>query len=176
MSNIYVPINATNAKEGIPPNEDIIYSTMAKAIFTGFGGYTTFLTHILMTPNGFAFTDPRYTKKKEPPRAEYKNWLEIKDIKKDKIVLLNPKGGTFTFQTLTQFETEESFKKRRELFESFILPYIIDYSEKAYINWEKNPEVKKKYVKQLGNSIKTKKQALEKAKTKAERVISKYGE
>jgi len=68
MSDIYVPIDYSDIKNKIPPGEDIIYSTLCKGQTSqNLGTKTkrwTWISHVLMTPNGLVYTFPDVRKKK----------------------------------------------------------------------------------------------------------------
>ena len=172
MSNIIIPIDSSNAREAIPPGEEIIYSTVGGGIFKTFSGFQTFTTHILMTPNGFAFTDPRYSRKGEPVHAEYRTWTDIKKISKDRIIL--PHGNYLKIGHFVNVEPEDSYKYRIGLFPSFILPYIINFAERIYNEGTNNPEIKEKTLRGVLSFIEQNKKALKDAQKKADKILKKY--
>jgi hypothetical protein len=63
MSNIYVPIDSTNLKEEIPPEEDILYSTMCKVMERYQVGTRTqkdkYKSHILITNKKVYYLKPQ---------------------------------------------------------------------------------------------------------------------
>ena len=123
MTDIYVPIDYSNLKSVIPPGEDIIYSTLCKAKkgSAGLAGYTTtkWLSHVLMTTKGIAFTVPH---RKKPTKAFYTDWYSMKKFGK--------KGFVYKLKTYYRivrepnFESNNEFRERSKNFLATINPII----------------------------------------------------
>jgi len=105
MTDIYVPIDYSNLKAVIPPGEDIIYSTLCKAkkSSTGMAGVTTtkWISHVLMTPKGIAFMEPR---RKKSMKLKYFDWYKIRRISKTIIPI--------TLKIFLKLEREPNFESK----------------------------------------------------------------
>ncbi|UCC19314.1 MAG: hypothetical protein JSV62_14610 [Promethearchaeota archaeon] len=157
MSDIYVPIDFSDLKSVIPPGEDIIYSTLARGetpIGTTITGskvkYVKYISHILMTPNGVAYTVPTKKPKKEPPVKRYTPWGEIHGIASaGKLGTGFSISLTLPFKLVREenFETKESFEKRSKEFVAKFRPLIIEKKEEWLRQNRNNPEIKKREIK-----------------------------
>lgn len=117
MSNIYVPIDFSDAKNRIPTGEDILYSTLCQ-VASGSAAYTTkWLSHVLMTEKGLVYTAP--ISNKFDPLVLYVPWNKIYGIGKARF-----QRGQIYFKLVfdNKYETEESFKQRCKEFKSIIKP------------------------------------------------------
>ncbi len=184
MSDIYVPIDYSDVKSAIPPGEDIIYSTLCKVeassgTFVTGGSISRWLSHVLMTPTGVAYTIP--TKKNKPPLHIYGTWAE--DIR----FIFEPRKKTCRFNTriLTlfnlirdeNFESEEVFYKRIREFPAKIRPILMERkAEWLELNYN-NKEIKRRlrnFVKSSYNgSVGLEKARLEREKKEAEKAKKK---
>lgn len=165
MSEIYVPIDFSNARDVIPPGEDIIYSTICagKGEFLEGTKSTTYKweSHFLLTDKGVAFTIPldvSHTKKQIKnlnPRAEhYLEWHNIIVVpgrtgdKPGFIVdkIENEIKITCFFELVRNpnFESEEKFQDRKQLFFDKFKPIQEqkrnDIIEKFYEFKKENPD------------------------------------
>ncbi|MFX1376932.1 MAG: hypothetical protein ACFFA0_14095 [Promethearchaeota archaeon] len=148
MSELYVPIDHSNVKDAIPEGEDIIYSTLCKVMRNIYGKNKkyTWISHVLMTPNGFAYTEPNFIQKHMPPQAYYIPWYEIRNI-----------GNRTFFVSLDhQFYLEKNpdepktdFKNRGLRFPVKFIPIAIQSIEKR-LNVE---NIEKKEIKKLKGSL-----------------------
>ncbi|MFX1377013.1 MAG: hypothetical protein ACFFA0_14505 [Promethearchaeota archaeon] len=129
MTDIYVPIDYSNLRAIIPPGEDIIYSTLCTAkIRTSSGimiGYVRFTikkwnTHVLMTPNGFAYIDGRYN----PPQAFYDDWYNVWTITKRRIMYESGGGLHFIVKPDNKYESSAEFRIRLKNFVPTIRPIL----------------------------------------------------
>ena len=154
ISDIYVPIDFSDVKSKIPPGEDIIYSTLCKGTASQTIGNKsimwTWISHVLMTPNGLAYTLPDKTKKKAPPIQVYSPWEEIFAI-----VSAGKLGTGITLSKYTSFklireehfETKEKFKERSKEFVAKFRPLLMEKREKWLELNRNNPEIKKRVIK-----------------------------
>jgi hypothetical protein len=134
MQDIYIPIDYSNAKEKIPSGEDIIYSTLMK-VTSGTPAYKSkWISHVLMTTKGIAYTVPQ---RKSPPIGIYHSWKGIYGIWRKQFQI----GGTyFKLERDPNYESKESFKMRTKVFASTIKPINKAYKE----NYKSEKEAKKK--------------------------------
>ncbi|MFX1275511.1 MAG: hypothetical protein ACFFBP_06550 [Promethearchaeota archaeon] len=176
MSHIYVPIDASNVREAIPPGEDIVYSSYMKATDSYYDKTITYNSHVLLTPNGFAWTCPG-KKKKDPIQSKYHDWSILRTVK-SKLLFLWGKLGVDKFELLRieGAENKDDFKKRAELFPEFVFSLALDYVKRKHAEIENDPSVKDKEKRELLEFIRKKSAALEKAKIKADKIREKYGE
>lgn len=74
MAEIYVPIDYTDVKSVIPPEDEIIYSTLTTCRASDIGKNKEYFwnMHVLMTNNGLAFN--------LPPKVNYKTTLLFFDV------------------------------------------------------------------------------------------------
>ena len=166
MSELYVPIDHSNVKDEIPEGEDIIYSTLCKVMRNIYGKNKkyTWISHVMMTPNGFAYIEPNFIQKNMPPQAYYIPWYEIRNI------------GNRTFAvsldhilTLEKSpdETKADLKNRGLRFPVKFIPIAIQSIEKR-LNAE---NIEKKEIKKFTNSL----ERLEKYKVKIDKYLDKKG-
>ena len=104
----YVPVNYSHAWSVIPKGEDIIYSTLCKARYDrGFGSIiidiTTWVTHVLCTRKGLAFTAP-------DGNLLYLPWYDIYHTWNDGIYIGSLKELLYMVRD-TNLESREMFKK-----------------------------------------------------------------
>lgn len=160
MSDIYVPIDFSDIKNKIPPGEDIIYSTLCKGFTSQTVGTKTktwrWISHVLMTPNGVAYTFPNMKKKKAPPLQIYSVWDEIHSIASAGKLGAGFQLSRFSSFKLVReenFETKEKFKERSKEFIAKFRPLIIKKKEQWLELNRNNPEIKKKIIKNMENAI-----------------------
>lgn len=117
MSDIYVPIDYSHAKELIPPGEDIVYSTLCSVRDVGFGSSTNWTSHVLMTTKGFVYTKP--IGRKKPVSLVYVPWWSISGFVRKLF-----QTGSIKFKLIrdVNFETKTGFKQRCKEFKSKIKP------------------------------------------------------
>jgi hypothetical protein len=137
MADIYVPIDFSNARDVIPPGEDIIYSTMCagKGEFLDGTKSITYkwLSHFLLTDKGVAFTIPlkvshtkKQIKKLNPREEHYLEWHNINvfpgrtgDKPGFTIDKIENEIKITCFLELVpnpEFESDEKFQERKQLF------------------------------------------------------------
>lgn len=152
MSNIYVPIDYSDVKNVIPQGEDIIYSTLCKAtIDKSFGpiiNKTKWLSHVLMTEKGIAFSVPQ---KKKPTEFVYVPWYEIYHTWNDGIFLRNLTEMLIVTRD-PNFESKEKFKERRLKACIIFLPLLIKEKEK-FLNSPENANIDKRKRRNLESSL-----------------------
>ena len=173
MSNIYIPIDASNLREEITPGEDIVYSTIMRVQDSTYNTTTKFDSHVLLTPNGIAWTDPRKKKKKDPIIPKYANWDDFRAIIKNKMGFWGQDLDNFELLRLDKIETKEEFKNRAGLFPEFVLNLVVDYGKRKYAEMESDPSVNEKEKKKMRDFIQKKTSKLEKAKIKADKIRGK---
>lgn len=141
---IYVPINYSNVGSVIPQGEDIIYSTLCKAtVDRGFGSayvdVTNWVSHVLITKKGLAFTVPQ---KRKPNRLLYEPWYNISHTWNDAILLSGFKQRLVMTRD-PNFESKEKFKERRLKAGKIFLPLMIREKE-TFLNSLENSNNKKR--------------------------------
>lgn len=157
MSDIYVPIDISDIKSVIPPGEDIVYSTMCKCaavVSVGIGARksrrTKWVSHVLLTTNGVAYTQPNLFKKRKPSEQKFLPWTEF-----DAIVNLGRYGSGFsivnpprTFKLTREenYETKEKFAERSKEFVPKFRPFLIEKKLQWVEESQKNPAIKKRRI------------------------------
>ena len=142
MSDFYVPINYSDVSSVIPQGEDIIYSTLCNAkVDRGFGyayvDVTTWVTHVLITTKGLAFTIPQRNKSN---KLLYIPWYDVHHTWNDAILL----GGFKQRLAVTRdpnFESKEKFKERRLKAGKIFLPILIKEKE-TFLNSPESSNIK----------------------------------
>ncbi len=152
MSDIYVPIDYSNAKEKIPPDEDIVYSTLMK-VSSGPANYKSkWTSHVLMTTRGISYTIPMGRK---VPIVRYEKWNGIYGIMRKQFQI----GGTyFKLVRDPNYESKESFKIRIKQFSSTIKPIKKAFKERHIAEVRKRKEEKRKKKQEKKELKKLKKQ------------------
>lgn len=165
MSNFYVPIDYSNLSEIIPEGEDIVYSslvTIKGSSYSGSGMSTSsYISHILMTTGGIAFTIPR---KRKNPELVYKAWdfVNTRETRIGKISLSST--NTIHLTRDKNLESNESFKKRKKDFGVTILPVVVNYYKKKYEEIANDPSVKPSRRRRYQKNISQNERLLSKAK------------
>jgi len=152
MSNIYVPIDFSNVKNAIPPEQEIIYSTYAQVkfrspnVYTGSGirySKATWKSHLLITPKGLAF-DIHHTKGNITCYVPLyltsfllkMFFTAVPDILED--------GVSLSLVRIPEYEKKDTFKKRSKEFKSFLKPFrlkvLLDWVKEVYSEFENNPD------------------------------------
>ncbi len=159
MSGIYVPIDYSDIKNVIPPGEDIIYSTLCIGFTLQSLGTKTktyrWASHVLMTPNGVAYTFPDMTKRKAPPKQVYSSWDKFDTIvsKGKSSVGINARFVEFRLVREENYESKEKFKDRLKEFIAKFRPLLIKKKEQWLELNRDNPEIKKRSIKRAERSI-----------------------
>ncbi|MFX1275513.1 MAG: hypothetical protein ACFFBP_06560 [Promethearchaeota archaeon] len=147
MSNIYLPINASDVKDVIPIGEDIIYSTLALGYEYLGNREARWSTQLLITPNGIAFK----VRSDSGLVNRYYYWHEIQTIinygKFGPAIFVYKRKLSNLSVALARnenIETKEEFKERLGEFLDIFRPILIEkkqqWLEKAY----NDPEVSQK--------------------------------
>ncbi|MFX0042629.1 MAG: hypothetical protein ACFE8L_06940 [Candidatus Hodarchaeota archaeon] len=182
MSDIYVPIDITEARKVIPEGEDIFYSTLTKAYYVirqaaaGRATTITFSSHVLFTERGFAYS---YPKNDDEMLLFYRPLNQIYGVRGKRFRLKVGLGkkmslmyiyGKEKFQNYyfelkrdPSFESKEKFKERSAEFENKLVPLIIK-SKEEFLNSPESSQIGKKERKNLANSIVKMKKREEKKK------------
>ena len=152
MSNIYIPIDFSNVKNAIPPEEEIIYSTYAKItesdpiLYTGAGiklSKTTWLTHLLITPKGLAyeFHDTDGIKACYVPLYSTFFYHKILYVS---VPHIKNYGVGLSLVRKPEYEKKNTFKKRSKEFQTFLRPFklkvILDWAKETYSEFKNNPD------------------------------------
>ncbi len=142
MPDIYVPIDYSNAKEKIPPGEDIVYSTLT-IVTKGPASYSRkWTSHVLMTTKGITYTIPL---RKSAPQVIYHSWNGIYGIMRKNFQI----GGThFKLVRDPNYESKENFKVRIKQFSSTIKPIKQAYKEMHFAEIRKKKQEKREKKKQ----------------------------
>jgi len=121
MRNIHVPINVSGLTSVLPSNDNILYSTFCKvrSVFSyqpnmylrGTKYVSEWISHVLITESGIAFTIPS---KKKPLELKFFKWGDIVAVKHPpnvgiSAVRILPKVVFYTFM-LTHFKELESIQ------------------------------------------------------------------
>ena len=160
MSDIYVPIDFSDIKNKIPPGEDIIYSTLCKGYTSMYIGTKikkwNWISHVLMTPNGVAYTFPNTTNRKAPPLQIYSTWDEILAIvSMGKFVAGFSLSFTTSFKLVREenFETKEKFNERSKEFIAKFRPLLIKKKDQWLELNRNNPEIQKRTIKTVEKAL-----------------------
>ena len=153
MADIYVPLDYSDVGSVIPQGEEVIYSTLCKAIVDrGFGAVytniTKWVTHVLITTKGLACSVPQ---KKKPNISIYMPWYDIFHVWNDGIFV----GSLKEMLVMTRdpnFESKENFKERRLKAGKIFLPILIAEKEK-FLNSPECSNLDKKKIKRLRSSL-----------------------
>jgi len=159
LENIYVPLDFSNLREFLPPNEEIIYSSLCtikyKRLYlvhyeplalngSYFGAKSkkekiAYDSHLLITTKGFAyFCQPFTVIKKKPIRLPqiptYNTLLNINNISNIKIKALHTDLYTsipynFKLKRHPNYESEKTFRYRLKEFRLLIYPYYLECLE-----------------------------------------------
>ncbi len=143
MAEIYVPIESSDLKTRIPPDEQIIYSTMLHGSITFGNRRTTWNTHALMTNKGIHSHMARAMQKQLD--YHFMDWIYVKRIGGGTIMFnLN---DTYSFARVEQFETKEKFKERKKTMGASLWPVILKRCQEWLNENSNNPNVKNRLVK-----------------------------
>ncbi|MHA1992010.1 MAG: hypothetical protein ACW98A_13650 [Candidatus Hodarchaeales archaeon] len=147
MADIYVPIDSSPVKGIIPSGEEIIYSTLCQGKMTsGITGYRMstdkWITHVLITKNGFAFTRPMIG---NPQEVTYLDWGEVRGIYGKRIEIMP--GYYFTLERDSNVEPKDDFKQRKKEFNTKIKPIINDRKKEWEENFPKKKERRQEILK-----------------------------
>ena len=110
---IYVPIDSSNAKEVIPPDAEIIYSTMMSGEYTFGPLKETWMSHVLITTRGVAFSRPTTTGTVPPP-VYFAPWSTVMDPVKGRLSIRISALAFYYFKLSRDpnSETKEDFNFR----------------------------------------------------------------
>lgn len=97
MQEVYFPIENSNLKSIIPPDEEILYSTLSHITRVHKTSKSTWRAHVLLTPRGVAFTEPNMPRfglnRKYNPSLKasdilmhYLPWYQIEKVRFGKII------------------------------------------------------------------------------------------
>ncbi|MFX1375432.1 MAG: hypothetical protein ACFFA0_06450 [Promethearchaeota archaeon] len=158
ISNIYVPIEYSNLKSIIPPEENTIYSTLATASTATSSKYIKkWDTHVLFTNKGIAFM--AMNKKKNSNEVE-PIYIPLYDLAVTGVLgapLRAPPYCHLALKRHPDFETKDVFKQRAKAFQAVVAPLVIaakkqqiEYLESVTGPEEKSSEKKaKKLLKEI---------------------------
>lgn len=163
MSNIYIPIDFSDLKSAIPPEQEIIYSTYAEVAYRGLRPYyasdakeltrrgfrqykAKWNTHVLITSKGLAFEI--HYKYKTPLQTYYLPLYHSAFLLKKYIITILDEiiGSSHALSLLRvpDFEDYDTFKKRSKEFKSFLKPFILtemtEMLKESYPYFENNPD------------------------------------
>ena len=128
--NIHVPINVSGLLSLIPSNDNILYSTFCKVKKTvhgrpdAYGRGTNYITewisHVLITETGIAFTSPR---RKKPLELKYFRWGENMPVKAARYdgysavqIIADYINHKFMLTHIKELESYQAFQKRLHYF------------------------------------------------------------
>jgi len=163
MSNIYVPVDFSDLRKNLFPEEKVIYSTLAEAELRGGSTYTgrgikqyktKWITHLLFTERGLAI----HLKSKSGDIPFYSPLYNTGFLLKNLIVNTNFKepfrggitigGVTITLNPIINkdMESAKDFKRRKKEFKKTVKPYMLQQQlELVKFLWdffERKPEAK----------------------------------
>ena len=155
MNNIFVPIEYSNLKSIISPEEEIIYCSFCKIIRkAGAGGEWT-SGHVIITKENIYYTTPG---RKNQLDLNVQPLYSTRKMKKDEL-RIDMSITQFKPRRIPEFETKEKYKLRMAEFERVLLPYIIQAQKKALTLIqelkESGQKYSKKYAKKLPKRIST---------------------
>lgn len=154
MENNYVPIEISDLREVLPPNEQIIYSTTCSVTFyhSFYGTRAKKLrikheTHVLITPRGFAYFSQNYIVK----AFRKVEFFDVKPIYNSLLDVASVQEGGFKFGQIEfafiyqpNYESKETFKERSKKFKMLLFPYLLETTQTflTYVLDNKDKEVK----------------------------------
>lgn len=137
ISNIYIPINYSNLSKILPEGYEIIYSTLCKARKNIGIKTIKWISHVLITKLGIAYTLPsevKEIKEIEEDELNFFTWSQIHSDTsvyfKDNEIFINK--TRFTLTRDENYESEENFKARAMNF-SIFLNEIFNITESNYL-------------------------------------------
>ncbi len=166
---IYVPIDYSNLKSILPPNNDILYSTKCKASLQIKNTVYSWDSHMLIVNDGVAYILRR---NKGEPKTQFFfcPWYNTNIVAlTKKLVSISVKNDYRVLLMLDRddnYETKEHFLERIRKFEDRFRPIVIEEKEKWLNKNIDNPEIKKKVIKDFQQDIKFGKKWLERKKKK----------
>ena len=152
MSEIIVPVDYSNVSNVIPPGEDIIYSSIAKASTTYIKTTIFWETHILFTSNGIAFSRPENWNK--PKKSDvlnvYYSWHKVSGM--SMVRMLGGAGFGVDKINMNIIGPKDDLPKdqRKERAEAFIAKYrplLIEKKVKYLNELQQDPKKNKKQIK-----------------------------
>jgi len=146
LSNIFVPIDYTKAREAIPVGEDIIYSTLGKYVKNYGNSTSTYETHLLLTEKGLAYI--------KIDRPKYKPWYKIIMITTRPPQMFTKKVNPRVFSIVRDknHESKESYKERKKNFIPILLELYVNALKNRLEEIKANPELGPK--KEIKNHLK----------------------
>ncbi len=180
MSNIYVPLDYTNLKDFIPPEEEILYSTMCKVVEKHEKGPGTprtkkikYTSHALITNKKIYYLRNKSSLagkivrkiiadgEGKSPDLQYLPLTSMVIKSGNRLHYLYTLLIDITLVIQMEYESQEAFNERKETFDAFMLPLLIQ-AGKDYIKEEEGKDhnfFERTYIKRLKKRIpKTEKQ------------------
>lgn len=115
MSHFFVPINHSKAREMVPDDEEIFYSTLCHVEFN-MKKREYWESHVLITNRSVVFTKGKFS---DPVQLFYLPWSAIKFMGRVKFAST---PYYFKLKRDVLLETNEDFLERSQVFKSFIKP------------------------------------------------------
>jgi len=154
MEGIYVPIDFSDLKEILPPNEEIIYSTLCTIRFSywiykgrAFKRRAKYNSHVLITEKGIAYYC-RIVKSNKLSRdrlPRYNTLLNMFKVKGENFKVFQATTCDFRLIQHPTYESEATFNERIKEFRMKLTPYLIDTAKTliSYILENRYEEIKK---------------------------------
>jgi len=136
MTDFIVPIDYTELKSVIPPDDTILYSDIMKLTAKGTNN-TIYKTHVLLTDGGVAYTiidSKRTTRRGKIDVFNYYPWYEIFNIM-GKDIHINWTFGRIYLIQHKETEDKAAFLKRKSEFLHKFVPILLQKKEE----WLKTP-------------------------------------
>ncbi len=168
MTDIYIPIEATDLRKIIPGGEEILYSAYFNGTTLFKNKHYSWASHILITPKGVAFQYPNVYKRKNPIQNEYHAWYNF-TLDEGTILLRHFSIFTFKLMKIDKSETKNERKARNVEFLHKFEGYRFDSSMEHLEELRNNPDTKKKELKQYEKYIDSMLKAKEKRKAKEDK-------
>ena len=168
ITDIYAPINMSDLIEIIPEGEDIVYSSLFNGTTLKSNSHYSWISHILITPNGVAFKFPNMYKRKNPLENLYYPWYSV-NVSEGSLVLDVYSKITFKLMKLSNSETKDERKNRALDFLQKFKTLQINKSKDYLEELRNNPDTKKKDLKNYENYVELVIKQEERRKAKVEK-------
>ena len=141
MAEIYLPIDFSDVRDAIPLGESIIYSTLCKAYYNDAGSLKIWMTQVLLTEKGVAFSMPGESGIWE---LKYVDWTRVWFVLKKGLRVYIVKGYPYSNMDfastivdlslkMSPNESKQEFKERSKRFPRKFMPFLIE-KKKNFLN------------------------------------------
>ena len=147
MSNIFVPIDYSPIKDKIPPEEDILYSSLFKVNYELRLLKNKFTSHAIITNRNIYYWIP-YIGKVKPPKLDVERLCNAYPIGNGFFEF--PNFGKFVIKREPNLESKEEFKERKKKFPLTLIPIVLE-DVRVQLDFlqanRKGPDYKRKWEK-----------------------------